>query len=478
MFKRFRKQIGFILICYSIFSLMYVSTVSIAQETEIITYYNYDPYKTEENPLRGFFPYIGEYDSFPYSMEYFYVPLKELMNDFNSFTFDLTLEPNLDEIISRKHQAIFRVYLDYPDEPTGIPDFLLNGLTTYPYDEFGGGISPDYSNETLISTLESLISELGQVYDGDIRIGFIEIGLLGHWGEWHTYPHDEWFPNEAIQNRILNAFDIAFNSTKIVVRYPKGDSPELPIGYHDDSFCYETIGTESWEFIQLLESANELDKWKEEPIGGEIYPDIQKSLWDSIPPNSVQDFDECVDLTHASWLLNDELFESYFNNRKIERARDGALKLGYQFRVNSSKSMRINESIEITLEMENCGSAPFYYPLFLRTGYNNDYSPIANYTTSIQIDKLLPNDLQIYHFNLPLSGSYNESDISFKLDSPFVNSPIFFANSGVNSDGSINLIPLPELMTDDSAFEFHSIIFISIFSLIIIICLGRKNENK
>ncbi|MGC9781441.1 MAG: hypothetical protein HZR80_19520 [Candidatus Heimdallarchaeota archaeon] len=93
------------------------------------------------------------------------------------------LESNLDEIAERGHQAVFRVFLDYPEEPTGIPDFLLNGLTIYQYDEFGGGISPDYTNETLISTLESFIQEFGKQYDGDNRIGFVQIGLLGHWGE-------------------------------------------------------------------------------------------------------------------------------------------------------------------------------------------------------------------------------------------------------------------------------------------------------
>ena len=27
-------------------------------------------------------------------------------------------------------------------------------------------------------------------YDGDPRIGFVQLGLLGFWGEWHTYPYD------------------------------------------------------------------------------------------------------------------------------------------------------------------------------------------------------------------------------------------------------------------------------------------------
>ena len=210
-----KRRLLFVLV---ILSLSSISTINITELNSIsstdylFTSYVYDPKKTEENPLRGFFPYMGEYDTFPYSMEFFYIPLKDLMSDFNTFTFDSVLESNLDEIAERNHQAVFRVFLDYPGEPTGIPDFLLNGLITYEYDEFGGGISPDYSNETLISSLELFIQELGENYDGDNRIAFLQIGLLGHWGEWHTYPNESWFPDETIQNRILYAFDCLFRN--------------------------------------------------------------------------------------------------------------------------------------------------------------------------------------------------------------------------------------------------------------------------
>jgi len=43
----------------------------------------------------------------------------------DSFTFDTGLEPQLDSIAGRGHQAVFRVYLDYPGNPTGIPSFFL-----------------------------------------------------------------------------------------------------------------------------------------------------------------------------------------------------------------------------------------------------------------------------------------------------------------------------------------------------------------
>src|SRR5579862_9564072 len=56
-----------------------------------------------DNPLKGFMPFYDAYGSanapiandFPHSMEYFYVPLRDLMNGPNSFTFNSGMEPQL-----------------------------------------------------------------------------------------------------------------------------------------------------------------------------------------------------------------------------------------------------------------------------------------------------------------------------------------------------------------------------------------------
>jgi len=42
---------------------------------------------------------------------------------------------------------------------------------------------------------------LYQRYDGDTRIGYIQLGLLGFWGEWHTWTGDPstdtWIPDST-----------------------------------------------------------------------------------------------------------------------------------------------------------------------------------------------------------------------------------------------------------------------------------------
>jgi len=310
-----------------------------------------------DNPLKGFVPFYDAYGSadspivndFPHSMEYFYVPLRNLMNGPKSFTFETGMEPQLQSIASRGHQAVLRVYLDYPGRRSGIPQFLLDqGLKVHGYTFFGNSlrsvdsVSPDYDDPNLVTALEAFIAEMGHRYDGDPRIGFIELGLVGFWGEWHTWPMDgyrqetnvykavpdpkeeNWMPSDTTQERIIKAYDDAFNKTRLLMRYPmlppngqqsgpgrrqNYGSVNYNIGYHDDSFAYTTLFGEDWYFMGKMEWSGAIDKWKTEPIGGELRPEIQLSVWTNPPTrHDTEDFTATVDGTHVSWLLAHEIF--------------------------------------------------------------------------------------------------------------------------------------------------------------------------
>ena len=69
------------------------------------------------------------------------------------------------------------------------------------------GSSPDYTDTNLILALTNFVSALGNRYDGDTRIGYIQLGLLGFWGEWHTWTGDpstdSWIPDSTKVSRSL-----------------------------------------------------------------------------------------------------------------------------------------------------------------------------------------------------------------------------------------------------------------------------------
>ena len=325
--------------------------------------FTYDLHRTAENPLRGFYTNYdwGEpvYD-FPASLEFAYIPLSELMSGPSNFTFDTGLEPRLVAAEQRAHQLILRPYIDYPNKASGLPTFLEDQVEMRSYSDHGGGMSPDYNNSQLRAALSSFIQAFGQAYDGDNRIAVIQLGLLGFWGEWHTWPHSEWFPGDEYLTEILDTYDQSFNHTLLQVRYPVANSPELKIGFHDDSFAHSTIGDVEWYFHPRLVASGADEHWKNAPIGGELRPEVQQSIFEENSNSQHQNFSQCVEATHASMLLNYAAFSGGLNStNETKNAEKAALSLGYALHVSHANL----SNNQLNLTIENRGVAPFYYPL-------------------------------------------------------------------------------------------------------------------
>ncbi|MBN2737345.1 MAG: DUF4832 domain-containing protein [Spirochaetales bacterium] len=340
---------------------------------------SYNPatrYQPRINPLKGFVPFQNPPSDFPCSMEFFAFPLSKIIFSENNLDFDY-FEKQLSDIASRGNQAICRPYLDYPGEATGIPRYLIDkGLKVQKYSDHGGGLSPDYSDPRLITALEYFIQQWARQYDGDSRLGFITLGLLGFWGEWHTWPHDQWFAPQKTQEQIIKTYDGSFKKTALLMRLPHPHAEFTRIGFHDDSFAFSTLPPTDWHFWPQLKAARLEDAWKTRPIGGEVRPEIQQILWKS--PNRVpEDYHLAVRTTHASWLINQAPFEPDFKawpSVAKNRAIAGSLALGYDFFVSQISLVEKKPmDFQLDVEIQNLGVAPFYYqwPLEYRLGNVN-----------------------------------------------------------------------------------------------------------
>ncbi|KAL9655523.1 hypothetical protein ABK040_002190 [Willaertia magna] len=451
------------------------------------------------NPLRGFVSYEDTYktNKFPQSLEYRYFSMKELMNETLSFTFSQTLEPYLNNVKLRKRQAIFRIYLDYPNccpdgqYNTGVPDFLLTGnnpVTFSSYTNYGGGKSPDYTNERLISSIEQLITELARKYDGDNRIAYIQIGILGYWGEFHTYPNTNLMAPLNTRLRVLSAFYNQFNITKLLVSQDSMQyfcppltgtnknagcdiavtSPPYPtvsfpsIGFHDDAFVdstYSATNGKDYFFYNRLQSRiPDLNTFLTATnggkgggvIGGELYPAHQSKIFKTTTPTAWtgQDFSQCVKMTNATWLLNDYVFSTLTTNtNEWYTARNASLMLGYAFTLRSVEMTSITSTaVTLTFEMENIGSAPFPYldihlAVYLR---NATTKALITSNEAISIYQLTPaSGSQHIKVNLKWSTPITISPLVYvNLKSKQVpsNIPIAFAVSGAPTDGSDFLV--------------------------------------
>lgn len=359
------------------------------------------------NPLKGFVPYPGEYD-FPHSMEFDYVGLDAVMSGQDTFTlsgqdtftFDIGLEPVLNDIAGRGHQMVLRFYLDYPDFRNAVPRFLIDGgLQQTRYTSDGGGRSPNYEDENLVSALEAFIAALGARYDGDPRIGFLQAGLLGHWGEWHTYPDEHLQPSVATQNRILDAYAAAFARTRVLVSQdslgydPMAELTTQVIGFHDDDFANNTLPPGDDQFWSRMQRFGLTALWKTQPIGGEIQPDFQNVIW-NVPSGAPENYSQAVDTTHVSWLINHGAFENFWTERKRERARQGARRTGYELYVSevSLPDVQPGENLVIGVRIENRGVAPFYYDWPVEIGIFSLGKQLQTYATDWQLTTVIPGE--------------------------------------------------------------------------------------
>ncbi|MEZ5976066.1 MAG: hypothetical protein R3E96_14860 [Planctomycetota bacterium] len=159
----------------------------------------------------GSFPTRGPSPGASPSLEYDYLSLRALMTGPETFDWQ-PMEALLDAIAGRGHQAVVRVYVEYPGRNDGLPQFLIDRgvkITQYKEDaEFAEeNFTPDYRSKYLRRALVAFVEAFGKRYDGDARLGFVEAGLLGHWGEWHTYPREDLWADKGLQRNVLDAYE-------------------------------------------------------------------------------------------------------------------------------------------------------------------------------------------------------------------------------------------------------------------------------
>ncbi len=374
-----------------------------------------------DNPLKGFVPYLRADSTFPHSMEWDYTKLSDVMTgptDFNWAAFDA----KLNAAASRGHQFVARFYLEWPGKTTGVPQYLIDaGLTmrrwtntnTQPFPP-AVDHTPDYEDPRLRSALTNFIHALGRRYDGDPRLGFVGLGLLGTWGEWHNYPNQQWFASKPVQREVMDAFEAAFKQTKLVARYPAGtndhlytDNGQRAIGYHDDSFAWATVHTgkksDDWFFETRLRSAAALDKWRSQPIGGEVRPEVWKCLFDepSCAPKG-QEFDRCVTVTHASWLCNEGVFGGKIQGAARERAIRAAQRLGYELQVACVGLSVSDGQLNVSIQVTNAGVAPFYYDWPVELGaLDSEGKLIKTWKPGWKVTEILPGEPATrWHFQI------------------------------------------------------------------------------
>jgi len=398
-----------------------------------------------DNPLKGLVPYAGEKARwFPHSMEFSYLPLSALVTGEGQYDWQ-ALERLLGNVSRRGHQAVFRVYLEFPGRKNAIPPHLVDGGLKV--EKWKNNLTPDYSDPNLRKCLRDFIAALGKKYDGDPRIGFITAGLLGTWGEWHDHPRVDLWASKEVQLEVMAAYEEAFTTTPILLRYPAGENhyAQAPnakrgFGYHDDSFAWGTLHTgekrDSWFFLTMMTEAgpDAVGRWKTHPIGGEIRPEAWGKVFDEKPGNKqIQSFEECVEKTHVTWLMDTGMFQKKtWSEARRKRGEPQVRRMGYDFHVRQVTWSRGDGLLNVTVEVENRGVAPFYYEWPIEFGLLSEDSVARSCAGKGKLTELLPGDeARVWKGWLALEGvAPGQYQLAMRIPNPLPQGvPLRFANT-------------------------------------------------
>ncbi len=277
----------------------------------------------------------------------------------------------------RNQKIIPRVYLYWPEN------------YYWPSDLRAG----DYGSRKFLKRLEKFIAKLGEAWNRDPRVAYIETGIVGPCGEqWGPTPHAE------LKKVIGDSHKAAFPDKLCMIRYP-WQWTDYNFGVFWDSW-----GTrkDTARMLEALESPELKNSWKTQVRGGEISYGFGEPPGASPNDTMAQphhiDWIECLTRrghwNHLGWV-------SYYDWKHSPAAAHGQRlqkAFGYRFVVEEVEypaTVTPGEPFEIALNIRNVGSSPFYYrwPVELTLLDETTHGPVWRKTfSSADIRQWLPGD--------------------------------------------------------------------------------------
>jgi len=239
-----------------------------------------------------------------------------------------------------------RIYLAWPRKESGWPADMTEG---------------DFTSDQFKQRVIALIKKLGIAWDNDSRVAFVEMGLIGEWGEM------EWpDTKDDIKEAIAAQFAASFQNKLVMIRWPNTYNDDIyNFGYYWDSWAHHD------QRYYGFHLNNTSPKWKTAVIGGEtaydwgnrlIQPGKSPDVSLSTPVHRDYIIDQIRSLhgNHMGWIANYD-----HNNESVRAGAEIVQKaMGYCFVVSEvtySKRIDTDTKFIVSFKVKNTGSTPFYY---------------------------------------------------------------------------------------------------------------------
>jgi hypothetical protein len=303
------------------------------------------------NPLMGFRPDPDMYNNYPYpTLVRHYISWKSI-EDAEADTVQKIkdfCDAEWAEYPAANVKVIPRIFIDWD---------YKDGDEYWPADLTTG----DWSSQEFKDRVVRLIGRLGEVWDNDPRVAWVQMGIIGYWGEQESpvgAHQDGW------SQRLGDAFTAAFKNKKFLVRN-MGAFSDYQVGTYWDSFAHPSQSNVN----SSIKSYNAQGRYLTQPIEGEVaYNWGDTSKFGTSPNQTLSDpakrkymIDTIRDL-HCSalgWIAS----YSTTDAQAVAGAAEVQKAFGYRFKLTEfscSARTEPGSNMNVSFKVKNIGSAPFY----------------------------------------------------------------------------------------------------------------------
>ncbi|TBL53879.1 DUF4832 domain-containing protein [Obesumbacterium proteus] len=347
--------------------------------------------------------------------------------------------------------------LEEPDSGSRIPDWLIKKGIKGTWTPNGKTFVPDLDDPVFIQYAQRLLNAFGKRYDGNPELAFLDIGMVGSWGEWHNSnfptvkPLLERYSTEQL-NRYVDMHFTAFPHTPKIMLISGGETlayaAKKGAGWRADCWGDWHNFTPEWshmrdDYPQRLAAAQASwsgfnTAWKKAPVSLEICGYMAEWL-------SVQHYTREQVQASFDWALAHHASTLNLKSREVpEKYRDivdkALEKIGYRFRVVSlthDKTSPLGQPIVLDSQWSNDGVAPIYLPYRLAWRLQDEQgNTVTQAVTDADIRQWLPGQHALHStLVVPSNLKSGRYVVDVALIDKSGKARIQLANEGQQNDG-------------------------------------------
>lgn len=346
----------------------------------------------DKNPLKGFGSGWWRADDDFATVGFQYLEWGKFEPRDDDFDFDY-VEEVLDRPGTRGRHLILQFVVDWDyREPVSEnyvgPKWLLERVG-----EHVGTADPDdprsrpmratkYNSPAYVTEATEAIQALTEYFAEDPRVFILQVGLLGFWSEWHTFPRSDWSPADRTKRALLDAYVKTLPAGAFTqIRYPdeKSVKPRFGMGYSNGS---ATPTDHGYDFGKKVGATS---LWENGPITGEWPPNVEDQYWERF--FVTEEGTEFIEQARYTTLLMPEAKD--IRRRLPDWTVEGSFlemhrRLGYSFQLDRVRHVVLDDGVlHFELSLRNAGIAPFYADWEMQVGLLDAEGLAAEHTVSL-----------------------------------------------------------------------------------------------